>query len=66
MAHSDRERWDQRYTAPLTRLKKKEPGALLVRHAPPPYPGIRALELACGLGHDSAVAGRTGLPGGCR
>ena len=52
MAHSDRERWDQR-DAPLTRLKKKEPGALLVRHAPPPYPGIRALELACGLGHNA-------------
>jgi SAM-dependent methyltransferase len=52
MAHSDRERWDQRYTSPGNSLNQG-PHALLARHAPPYRPGIRALELACGLGRDA-------------
>lgn len=52
MARKDRERWDQRYAAPGSDLDKG-PNPLLVRHAPPSFPGIRALELACGLGHNA-------------
>ncbi len=52
MASSDRDRWNQRYTEPITRLWK-DPQKLLVRYAPPVRPGIRALELACGLGLDA-------------
>jgi tellurite methyltransferase len=52
MAQSDRERWDQRYTSPGDSLKQG-PHALLARYAPPYCPGIRALELACGLGRDA-------------
>jgi tellurite methyltransferase len=52
MARSDRERWDQRYATPGNDLKKG-PNELLMSHAPPPRPGARALELACGLGHNA-------------
>jgi len=52
MAQSDRERWDQRYANPIT-SPKQGPTPLLIRHAPPSYPGIRALELACGLGRNA-------------
>jgi tellurite methyltransferase len=53
MAYTDRERWDRRYHEPRRSLKHKRPNDLLVRFAPPPRPGIRALELACGLGHNA-------------
>jgi len=52
MAQSDRARWDQRYTSPNDRFRKR-PHTLLARYVPPYRPGIRALELACGLGHDA-------------
>jgi len=52
MAHSDRERWEQRYMSPNVSLSQR-PHALLARYAPPYRPGICALELACGLGHDA-------------
>jgi tellurite methyltransferase len=52
MARSDRERWEQRYADPGSSLTKG-PHALLTRHVPPAQPGSRALELACGLGHDA-------------
>jgi tellurite methyltransferase len=52
MAYSDRERWDWRYANPK-KPPKRAPHDLLTRHAPPAYPGIRALELACGLGRDA-------------
>ena len=52
MARSDRERWDQRYVAPRAGLLRG-PHDLLLRYAPPPRPGARALELACGLGRDA-------------
>ena len=52
MARADRERWDQRYAAPGDDLNKG-PSPLLVQYAPPYHPGIRALELACGLGHNA-------------
>lgn len=52
MARTDRERWEQRYADPCGSLKKG-PHEFLMRHAPPPRPGSRALELACGLGHDA-------------
>lgn len=51
MARSDRERWDRRYATPGDHLQK-EPNELLIRHVPP-QPGARALELACGLGHNA-------------
>lgn len=50
MADSDRARWDQRYADPHTGLGHAA-HPLLVQYAPPPPPGGRALELACGLGH---------------
>jgi tellurite methyltransferase len=52
MAHTDRQRWDRRYATPGEHLKK-EPNDVLIRHVPPPRPGARALELACGLGHNA-------------
>lgn len=52
MARTDRERWERRYADPGSSLTKG-PHAFLMRHAPPPWPGSRALELACGLGHDA-------------
>lgn len=52
MTHRDRTRWDERYSDPIASLKKG-PSPLLMRHAPPAYPGCRALELACGLGHNA-------------
>ena len=51
MAHSDRERWDRRYATPSDHLQK-EANELLIRHVPP-LTGGRALELACGLGHNA-------------
>jgi SAM-dependent methyltransferase len=53
MAQSDRVRWDERYTNPNKQLRKKEPSDLLIRYAPRFRPGIRALELACGLGQNA-------------
>jgi tellurite methyltransferase len=52
MSQADRERWDYRYANPGADLKKG-PHALLMRYASPPQPHSRALELACGLGHDA-------------
>ncbi|NDJ74665.1 MAG: methyltransferase domain-containing protein [Chloroflexi bacterium] len=52
MAHTDRARWDERYADPISALQKG-PHKLLTHHAPAPYPGIRALELACGLGRNA-------------
>ncbi|MBN2304029.1 MAG: class I SAM-dependent methyltransferase [Anaerolineae bacterium] len=52
MSQADRERWEARYADPGTDLHKG-PSGLLKRHAPPAAPGIRALELACGLGHNA-------------
>jgi tellurite methyltransferase len=51
MARSDRERWEQRYATPGEHLQK-EPNELLIRHVLPQV-GARALELACGLGHNA-------------
>ncbi|GIV81471.1 MAG: SAM-dependent methyltransferase [Anaerolineae bacterium] len=51
MAHSDRARWDRRYAEPSDRLKRG-PNPLLERYAPRGE-GLRALELACGLGHNA-------------
>lgn len=53
MAQSDRDRWDRRYANPSERKLKDAPDALLVRHTPPAAPGARALDLACGLGHNA-------------
>ncbi len=52
MSKADRARWDERYTDPNTGLNKG-PSPLLQRYAPPARPGSRALELACGLGHNA-------------
>jgi tellurite methyltransferase len=58
VALSDRERWDQRYTDPRQQLDRG-PNALLPRCVPPApagapaEPGARALDLACGLGHNA-------------
>jgi len=52
MAHSDRDRWNARYTDP-NRTVRAAPQPVLMAHAPPYHPGMRALELACGLGHDA-------------
>lgn len=51
MAESDRLRWDRRYADPADRLTR-EPNSLLERYAPRGQ-GLRALELACGLGHNA-------------
>lgn len=61
MARSDRERWDQRY-ADANEALRKGPHDLLMRHAPPYQPGMRALELACGLGHDALWLAAQGYP----
>ncbi|HMM28352.1 MAG TPA: class I SAM-dependent methyltransferase [Aggregatilineaceae bacterium] len=53
MAETDRVRWDRRYANPDALKRKDGPDALLVRHTPPAGPGARALELACGLGHNA-------------
>lgn len=53
MTHTDRQRWDRRYADPGAQLRKTAPDALLARHTPPAAPGARALELACGLGHNA-------------
>lgn len=51
MAESDRIRWDRRYADPADRLRRG-PHPLLERYAPRGE-GLRALELACGLGHNA-------------
>lgn len=53
MAADDRARWDARYTSGPRHLRAHDPNPLLIRFAPPAYSGIRALELACGLGRDA-------------
>ncbi len=53
MTGTDRVRWDRRYANPDDLKRKDGPDALLARHAPPAAPGARALELACGLGHNA-------------
>lgn len=52
MARSDRDRWNARYTDPKRALRQA-PQPVLTAYAPPYHPGMRALELACGLGHDA-------------
>lgn len=52
MSCSDRKKWDRRYTDPKNTLRKSA-HALLKQYAPRAYPGIRALELACGLGYSA-------------
>jgi SAM-dependent methyltransferase len=52
MSEADRARWEQRY-ADLNETIHRGPHRLLARHAPPAWPGCRALELACGLGRDA-------------
>ncbi len=52
MALTDRERWDQRYTDPRACLDRG-PNPLLPQVVPPAAPGARALDLACGLGHNA-------------
>ena len=52
MARADREHWDRRYAEPRWKLRRG-PHTLLVNYAPPAQPGSRALELACGLGHNA-------------
>lgn len=56
MAQADRERWDERYAAPRAR-SKRGPNPLLLAYA---RPGSRALELACGLGHNALWLASTG------
>lgn len=51
MAESDRERWDRRYADPVDKLQRG-PNPLLERWAPRGA-GLRALELACGLGQNA-------------
>jgi SAM-dependent methyltransferase len=51
VAESDRIRWDRRYADPADRLKRG-PHPLLERYAPRGE-GLRALELACGLGYNA-------------
>ncbi|MBN1681662.1 MAG: class I SAM-dependent methyltransferase [Anaerolineae bacterium] len=51
MSQTDRERWDRRYANPFDLTKAAN--ALLTRHVPPPGPGDRVLELACGLGRNA-------------
>lgn len=61
MTRSDQQYWDNRY-ADLSRTRRTSPQPLLVRWAPAPVPGSRALELACGLGFNAlwlAAAGYT-------
>jgi len=53
MTRYDRQRWDRRYSDPAEHVHKDGPDALLVRHTPAPETGARALELACGLGHNA-------------
>lgn len=51
MAQTDRLRWDERYINANKDLTGQKPAELLIRHAP--RSGTRALELACGLGHNA-------------
>lgn len=51
MSESDRDRWDAKY-AEKTSLTFQPPDEWLVRHAPPLAAG-RALDLACGQGHNA-------------
>jgi len=51
VAETDRARWDRRYADPADRLARG-PNPLLERYAPRGE-GLRALELACGLGHNA-------------
>lgn len=51
MAESDRERWDRRYADPVDKLRRG-PNPVLERCAPRGT-GLRALELACGLGQNA-------------
>lgn len=53
MTRYDRQRWDRRYLDPSEHVHKDGPDALLVRHTPAARVGARALELACGLGHNA-------------
>ncbi len=52
MARHDRILWDERYQDPNRNLGKG-PSALLTTYAPATRPGMRALELACGLGRNA-------------
>ena len=52
MARSDRVRWEKRYTDANPALYKRVPG-VLEDYVPPAEPGMRALELACGLGRSA-------------
>lgn len=52
MARADRDRWNERYASPIRSLRKGPP-QVLVDYAPPYRPGIRALDLACGLGRSA-------------
>lgn len=51
MSESDRDRWDAKY-ADKTSLTIQPPDEWLVRHATPLAAG-RALDLACGMGHNA-------------
>lgn len=59
MAESDRERWDRRYADPVDKLKRG-PNPLLERYAPRGA-GLRALELACGLGQNALWLAAQGI-----
>lgn len=52
MSRHDRILWDERYEDPNRNLWKG-PSDMLTAYAPAPRPGIRALELACGLGRNA-------------
>ena len=53
MASNDRTRWDERYAKPSAMVARKDADSFLIRHAPDPAPGARAVELACGLGQNA-------------
>lgn len=59
MAESDRQRWDRRYADPVHKLKRG-PNPLLERYAPR-VEGLRALELACGLGQNALWLAAQGI-----
>ncbi len=59
MSETDRTRWNQRYQ---DRIEKDYPAPrrLLVQHTPPPKPGQRALDVACGQGQNALYLAEQG------
>lgn len=53
MTISDRRHWDARYTYAARTTLNRGPDSLLLHYTPLATNGARALELACGLGHNA-------------